>query len=139
MLFGMVRAINLTIKFFLIASMLMFTHIGAIADEQVEGDRISEVNEFYENEIVAIVNDKIITKGQLERDVSMAMPVLRSRSSNQESLARNIKIYEKNALNARIERALIVADFTKKGGKVPEYFEKNEYDNRVREYFHGID
>ena len=137
MLFGMVRAVNLTIKIFLVAGILMFTHIGAVANEQVEGDHISDGNEFYENEIVAIVNDKIITKGQLERDVSMAMPVLRSRSPNQESLARNIKIYEKNALNARIERALIVADFTKKGGKVPEYFEKNEYDNRVREYFHG--
>lgn len=133
----MVRAVNLTIKIFLVAGILMFTHIGAIANEQVEGDHISDGNEFYENEIVAIVNDKIITKGQLERDVSMAMPLLRSRSPNQESLKRNIKIYEKNALNARIERALIVADFAKKGGKVPEYFEKNEYDNRVREYFHG--
>ena len=38
MLFGMVRAVNLTIKIFLVAGILMFTHIGAIANEQVEGD-----------------------------------------------------------------------------------------------------
>jgi peptidyl-prolyl cis-trans isomerase SurA len=91
----------------------------------------------YANDIAAIVNDEIITVTQLMREVSFFVSRIRAESKSQEDFRKKIRECQHIIMNAFIEKILIVSDFKSKGGKMPESFEKKEYDAHIHERFNG--
>jgi peptidyl-prolyl cis-trans isomerase SurA len=91
----------------------------------------------YVNDIAAIVNDEIVTMGQLMREVAPLIPRIRFESRTQEEFQRKVLECQRLVLDAFIERILIVSDFKAKGGRIPESYEKNEYEAYIYEKFDG--
>jgi peptidyl-prolyl cis-trans isomerase SurA len=85
----------------------------------------------YKNHIVAIVEDHIITADQLYRDwqISHATPN-RSRKDTTDSLLQQ-------HLESMIDRILIVKEFERKKGKIPESFIEGHYQQYLQKHFHN--
>ncbi|MDR1433472.1 MAG: peptidyl-prolyl cis-trans isomerase [Puniceicoccales bacterium] len=89
----------------------------------------------YANDIAAIVNNEIITMTRLMREIAPLIPRIRAESRSQEEFQRKMRQYQEMVLNAFIERVLIVSDFKSKGGKIPDTYEKKEYEAFIRSRF----
>ncbi|MDR2420178.1 MAG: peptidyl-prolyl cis-trans isomerase [Puniceicoccales bacterium] len=86
----------------------------------------------YENHIVAIVENQIITVDQLRHDwqISHAAPD-RSRNGTTDSLPL------RQHLESMIDRILIVKEFERKKGKIPESFIEGHYQQYLQKHFHN--
>jgi peptidyl-prolyl cis-trans isomerase SurA len=107
----------------------------------MHGERRQYLEDFqmpiYVNDIAAIVNDEIITMEQLMREIAPIIPRIRDESRTQEEFQRKILEHQRLVLNAYIDRILIVADFKAKGGRIPDSYEKNEYEAYIYDKFGG--
>jgi hypothetical protein len=86
----------------------------------------------YENHIVAIVEDRIITADQVRRDwqASHATP-----DGSRNGIIDPILLQQH--LESMIDRILIVKEFEHKKGKIPESFIEGHYQQYLRERFHN--
>jgi peptidyl-prolyl cis-trans isomerase SurA len=91
----------------------------------------------YHNNIAAIVNNEIITMGQLMREVAFFIPRIRENSKSQVNFMNQVEECSKFVLNSLIERILIVDDFKSRGGKIPDNYERKEYEAFIRSRFDG--
>jgi len=90
----------------------------------------------FQDGVAAVVNDKVITFSQVKKEVDPIEAQLRQQYSGVE-LIDKIKEQRLSALKSLIERELIIQDFNKMGGFIPDnYIEdqvrqiiKREYDN----------
>ena len=123
---------------FILSFLLMiFSHDTVVAND-VTTEASSEItfsHPIFADDIVAIVNNDIITMSQLVREMYPFISRIRSESRSQQEFDKKLIELRNNILNAHIERILIVADFKSKGGQIPESYEKKEYENHIREYF----
>ncbi|MDR2737734.1 MAG: peptidyl-prolyl cis-trans isomerase [Puniceicoccales bacterium] len=104
---------------------------------QTEAPEQSEVFQLpvYADDIAAIVNNEIITMTQLMREVSFFVPRIRAESRSQKEFRAKIKECQRFIMNALIEKILIVTDFKDRGGRMPDNFEKKEYDAHIHDRF----
>ncbi|MDR0444748.1 MAG: hypothetical protein LBG98_00435 [Puniceicoccales bacterium] len=86
----------------------------------------------YQNRIVALVEDQIITQEQLHRDWQASIA-----SSSAQPTGEEFQLALKNHLETMIERTLIVKEFERKKGKIPESFIEQHYQQYLREHFHN--
>lgn len=114
-----------------------FDQADVIADDELSetSHEITFSNPVFADDIVAIVDNNIITMNQLFSEMHPFVQRIQSESRTQQEFDRKILELRNNILNAHIERILIVADFKSKGGQIPESYEKKEYENYIREYF----
>jgi peptidyl-prolyl cis-trans isomerase SurA len=91
----------------------------------------------YSNDVVAIVNDEIVTMSQLMKEVAPFVPHIRAESRSQVEFQKKIRECQEMVLNAFIERILIVADFKAKGGKIPDNYEQKEYEAHIASKVNG--
>jgi parvulin-like peptidyl-prolyl isomerase len=86
--------------------------------------------------IAAVVNDKVITYVQINEQVSETEKLLRQNLQGEELFER-LKEAKLNVLRALIERELIIQDFKKDGGEIPETFTNARIDDEIRERYGG--
>jgi parvulin-like peptidyl-prolyl isomerase len=86
--------------------------------------------------VVAIVNDKVITRSEVMMLVQPVDRELRRNFSGQELEERRRKA-EEDALNTLIEHALIVQEFDAKGYKIPETYVEQQINSRIATEFGG--
>jgi len=86
--------------------------------------------------IAAVVNDKVITYLQINEQVSETEKLLRQNLQGQELFDR-LKEAKLNVLKALIDRELIIQDFKKLGGTIPDTFVNARIDDEIRERYGG--
>jgi hypothetical protein len=86
--------------------------------------------------IAAVVNDKVITYLQINEQVSETEKLLRQNLQGEELFDR-LKEAKLNVLKALIDRELIIQDFKKLGGTIPDTFVNARIDDEIRERYGG--
>ena len=86
--------------------------------------------------IAAVVNDKVITYLQINQQVSETEKLLRQNLQGEELFER-LKEAKLNVLKALIDRELIIQDFKKAGGLIPDTFVNQRVDDEIRERYGG--
>jgi len=86
--------------------------------------------------IAAVVNDKVITYSDIEEHVSETKQLLAQKFTG-EDLVEQTREAELNVLHALIDRQLILDDFKKAGGMVPETFTNERIADIIRDDYGG--
>jgi peptidyl-prolyl cis-trans isomerase SurA len=86
--------------------------------------------------IAAVVNDKVITYVQINQQVGETEKLLRQNLQGEELFER-LKEAKLNVLRALIERELIIQDFKKSGGQIPDTFVNERINDEIRERYGG--
>jgi peptidyl-prolyl cis-trans isomerase SurA len=86
--------------------------------------------------IAAVVNDKVITYVQINQQVGETEKLLRQNLQGEELFER-LKEAKLNVLRALIERELIIQDFKKSGGAIPDTFVNERINDEIRERYGG--
>lgn len=126
------------IHVFILSFLLMFFSDCIVVASDSTTETSSEItfsNPVFADDIVAIVDNNIVTMSQLVREMYPFISRMQSESRSQQEFDKKLIELRDRILNAHIERILIVADFKSKGGQIPESYEKKEYENHIREYF----
>jgi peptidyl-prolyl cis-trans isomerase SurA len=86
--------------------------------------------------IAAVVNDKIITYVQINQQVAETVNLLRQNFQGEE-LFQHVQEEKLNVLKALIDRELIIQDFKKSGGMIPDTFVNERINDEIRERYGG--
>jgi peptidyl-prolyl cis-trans isomerase SurA len=86
--------------------------------------------------IAAVVNDKVITYVQINQQVAETEKLLRQNLQGEE-LFQRVKEAKLNVLRALIERELILQDFKKAGGTIPETYTNERINDVIRNEYGG--
>lgn len=86
--------------------------------------------------IAAVVNDKVITYVQINQQVGETQKLLQQNYSGEE-LFRRVKEAKLNVLRALIERELIIQDFKKSGGFIPDTYTNERINDIIRDEYGG--
>ena len=86
--------------------------------------------------IAAVVNDKVITYLQINEQVAETEKLLRQNLDGEELFER-LKEAKLNVLKALIDRELIIQDFKKSGGLIPDTFVDQRIADEIRERYGG--
>jgi peptidyl-prolyl cis-trans isomerase SurA len=132
-------------KFFLILS-LLFLDSQPCRGEENESDSSSvavggrmapfwQVN--YVNGVVAVVNDRVITAGELRQELMPLMPRIEGAALDQADFDRRVEEAARQVLDEMIDRALVVQDFEKSGNRIPEMQKNFQLDEFIRNRFGG--
>jgi hypothetical protein len=92
----------------------------------------SAIGVIYQNRIVALVENQIITQDQLWRDWQAS-----SAFSNSSPIGKELQLTLKCHLETMIERILIVKEFERRKGQIPESFIEQHYQQYLHEHFHN--
>jgi peptidyl-prolyl cis-trans isomerase SurA len=86
--------------------------------------------------IAAVVNDKVITFQQIKSQVAETEKLL-SQNLQGEELQERVKEAQLNVLKSLIDRELIIQDFKKSGGLIPDTFVNERVNDEIRERYGG--
>jgi parvulin-like peptidyl-prolyl isomerase len=86
--------------------------------------------------IAAVVNDKVITYVQINSQVAETEKLLRQNYQG-EALFQQVKEAKLNVLRALIERELIIQDFRKSGGFIPDTYTNERINDVIRSEYGG--
>jgi parvulin-like peptidyl-prolyl isomerase len=86
--------------------------------------------------IAAVVNDKVITYVQINEQASESIKTL-NQTFQGEVLFERVREAKLNVLRALIERELIIQDFKKAGGFIPETYTNEQINNIIRQEYGG--
>lgn len=89
------------------------------------------------NGIAAIVNDEIITVGQLQRELGPLIYGIQKQAKSQQDFDQRVEALTQEILDNLIERRLLVAQFKEMGGKVPKSFIENDFEDFLSQKFNG--
>jgi len=86
--------------------------------------------------IAAVVNDKVITFQQIKQQVAETEKLL-SQNLQGAELQERVKEAQLNVLKSLIDRELIIQDFKKAGGLIPDTFVNERVNDEIRERYGG--
>lgn len=86
--------------------------------------------------IAAVVNNKVITYVQINQQVAETEKLLRQNYQGEE-LFQHVKEAKLNVLRALIERELIIQDFKKAGGFIPDTYTNERINDVIRDEYGG--
>ena len=86
--------------------------------------------------IAAVVNNKVITFQQIKQQVAETEKLL-SQNLQGAELQERVKEAQLNVLKALIDRELIIQDFKKAGGLIPDTFVNERINDEIRERYGG--
>ncbi|MDR2576597.1 MAG: peptidyl-prolyl cis-trans isomerase [Puniceicoccales bacterium] len=93
--------------------------------------------EFYVNGVVAEVNGRVITAGELRQELQPLLAKMEATCSTQEEFDGRMREMTRRVLNEMIDRVLIVQAFEKDGNRVPEMHKNFQLDEFIRTRFGG--
>ena len=87
--------------------------------------------------IVAVVEDRGITKAEVMRAVEPFIPQIRKQSSSEYEFNQRIGVYVGEIVRDMIDRELIVKEFTEKGMNIPQSYLDTYFDDYLKREFGG--
>lgn len=90
-----------------------------------------------EDAIVAVVEDRAITKAEVMKEVEPFIPQIRKASSSEFEFNQRINAYVTEIVQNMIDRELIVKDFDTKGMKIPQSYLDTYFDDYLKREFNG--
>ncbi len=87
--------------------------------------------------IIAVVEDRAITKEEVMREVQPFIPQIRSASTSEFDFEQRVRAYASEIVQNMIDRELIVKDFTTKGMNIPQSYLDSHFDDYVKREFNG--
>ena len=87
--------------------------------------------------IVAVVEDRAITKAEVLREVQPFIPQIRSSATSEFDFENKVNAYVSEIIQNMIDRELIVKDFTQKGMSIPQSFLDSHFDDYLKREFNG--
>ncbi|MDR1456946.1 MAG: SurA N-terminal domain-containing protein [Puniceicoccales bacterium] len=95
------------------------------------------LNEHYLNGVAAVVNEQVITVGELRQEIAPILARIESESHTEREFGKKATAAFQNLLDDNIARALIIQDFESSGMKVPEVQKEFQIDEFIRNRFGG--
>lgn len=89
------------------------------------------------NGIAAVVEDKIITREELRREMEPLLPGLARRASSSEEFQAMAQELAREVLQNLVDRVLIVKKFNDEGFAIPPNFLENRYEETINMDFNG--
>jgi len=89
------------------------------------------------NGIAATVNSKVITKSEVREAVDAQTAIMRASIKDPAQLQSLLEQLRDRALDALIERQLVLSEFDKMGGSIRDEYVDDQINNIVRENFQG--
>lgn len=87
--------------------------------------------------VVAVVEDRAITKAEVMREVEPFIPQIRAASNSEFEFNSRVNAYVGDILQNMIDRELIVKDFEKKGMSIPMSYLDTYFDDYLKREFSG--
>jgi peptidyl-prolyl cis-trans isomerase SurA len=124
----------------LIAGLLAWTVCAAALTpaRAQESTTTTEVGARFANGIAAIVEDRIITVGDIRREIEPLLQQLRMQSRNEAEFRKNIEQVEDEIIQNLVDQVLIVKDFySDEKRRIPPKYIDQELDERIATQFEG--
>ncbi len=105
---------------------------------EAQSSDTSEVGARFANGIAAIVEDRIITVGDIRRRIEPLLPQIRSGSRNATEFRQNIEEVEDDIIQNLVDEVLIVKDFySDEKRRIPASYVDQRMDERIMTEFEG--
>lgn len=89
------------------------------------------------NGIAAVVEDRIITLDEVQREIALLIPQLQRDSRNEAEFQQKLRALWDEVVNSLVDRVLIVKDFKKNGAQIPRSYLESEFKELIRQDFNG--
>lgn len=89
------------------------------------------------NNILAIVEDKVITREEVLKEVAPFLPQIRSASRSDFEFKQRVDAYVNEIVQNMVDRELIVKDFKDKGMTIPESYLESHFEDYLKKEFNG--
>ncbi|MDR2677686.1 MAG: SurA N-terminal domain-containing protein [Puniceicoccales bacterium] len=110
----------------------------AFAGENAPADGRSRfLDERHLNGIAAVVNERVITIGELRQEIAPILGAIESESPTERERSERAAVAFRDSLEDNIARALIIQDFESSGMKVPGVHKEFQIDEFIRNRFAG--
>ena len=117
------------LRLLVVVHILLWTLLGFVVVPSAHGQILADG-------IAAVVNDKVITYVQINREVADTEKLLRQNLQGEE-LFQRVKEAKLNVLRALIERELIIQEFKKMGGFIPDTYTNERVNDIIRTDYGG--
>ena len=119
-------------------SSLIASAMLAVAGLFGQSEESTEVGARFANGIAAIVEDRIITVGDIRREIEPLLPQIRMQSRNEAEFRKNIEQVEDEIIQNLVDQVLIVKDFySDEKRRIPASYIDQELDERIMTQFEG--
>ncbi|MCH8475830.1 MAG: SurA N-terminal domain-containing protein [Opitutales bacterium] len=89
------------------------------------------------NQVVAIVEDRVITLQEVRQQMSRLIPDLQRMSSSQEEFRRNYEQTKREIIEGMVDRVLVVKEFERRGWEIPQSAIERRIESIIEEDFNG--
>ena len=120
----------------IIAFFLVFVSCVAFAQDFLRHNMLTNKS-IGSDAIVAIVEDRAITKAEVMRGVEPFIPQIRAASRSEFEFDQRVNAYATEIVQNFIDRELIVKDFTEKGMNIPQSYLDSHFDDYLKREFNG--
>lgn len=87
--------------------------------------------------IIAVVEDRVITRNEVMTEVQRFIPQIRSQSTSEFDFNRRVNAYINEIVQNMVDRELIVKDFYAKGMSIPKSYLDTYFDDYLKREFNG--
>jgi peptidyl-prolyl cis-trans isomerase SurA len=101
------------------------------------GSAQAQVGPHLANGIAAVVEDRIITLDEVQREIALLIPQLQRDSRNEAEFQQNVRALWDEVVNSLVDRVLIVKNFKKDGAQIPRSYLETELKELIRQDFNG--
>jgi len=90
-----------------------------------------------EDTIIAVVEDRVITRAEVMKEVEPFIPQIRAQSRSEFEFSKRVNSYIHEIVQNMIDRELIVKDFKAKGMTIPQSYLDTQFDDYLNREFNG--
>lgn len=94
-------------------------------------------DETYINGIVAVVNDRVVTAGELRQEMAPVLLRLENESHSQAEFDEKAEIVAHDVLQSMVDRLLVIEEFYRRGFQIPQVEKSAQLEGFIQEQFGG--
>ena len=91
----------------------------------------------YINGIVAVVNDRVVTAGELRQEMAPLLEQIERQVHSQEEFDARLNELSLEVLNSMIDRILVIQEFERRGYQIPKVQKSAQLDDFIQKQFGG--
>ena len=89
------------------------------------------------NGILAVVEDRVITRDEVMREVAPFIPQIRQKSLSEFEFNKRVSDYIREIVQNMVDRELIVKEFRERGMSIPQSFLDSHFEDYIKKEFNG--
>ena len=98
---------------------------------------ITGAQETGSNGILAVVEDRVITRDEVMKEVAPFIPQIRQKSLSEFEFNKRVSDYIREIVQNMVDRELIVKEFREKGMTIPQSYLDSHFDDYMKKEFNG--